>query len=130
VTFTVPALLVALALGTQPTNGRAPERPPSAQSLHAALAQRRAWQVPAPDARHGQAATAARFSGRVAVRGAARRGAAMKIGAGFVGALLGFYVGATVGGAVDCGGECYTGAMVGGSVGAAAGAVVAVLLVR
>jgi hypothetical protein len=130
VTAIVPVMLVALALGTDPVNAPASGRFATASPLHGALAQPGAWRLPEPGARGGRVAAPSRVTARVAPRRVARHGAAMKLGAGFVGALLGLYVGATVGGAIDCDGECYTGAIVGASVGTVACAVVGVLLVR
>ena len=128
-TAMMPVMLVALALGADPVTDPPSGRFATASSLHVALAQPGAWQLPEPGVRPGQVAAPSRFTARVAPRRVARHSFAMKLGAGFVGGLLGLYIGGTVAGAVDCG-DCYTNAIVGMSVGAAAGAVVGVLLVR
>jgi hypothetical protein len=128
----MPLALLALAVSAAPFDEPSPEGVGAARSaLHSALSQPSAWRLPEPEVLRTHLLKPNPSAARVGPHRVGRQSIATKIGAGFVGALLGFYVGANVGGALARGPDNeFAGAVTGGFVGAAAGAIAAVLLVR
>jgi hypothetical protein len=130
----MPLALLALAVSAAPFDGRSPEGVRAARSaLHSALLQPSVWRLPEPEVLRGHLLKPNPYAARVGPHRVGRQSAATKIGAGFVGALLGLYVGGTLGGAMgaaDRNNDSLAWALAGGYAGAAAGAIAGVLLVR
>jgi hypothetical protein len=130
----MPLALLALVVSGAPFSEPAPEGVRTAQSaLHSALSQPSAWRLPEPEVLRTHLLKPNPSAARVGPRRVGRQSAATKIGAGFVGALLGLYVGGTLGGAMgaaDKNHDALAWGVRGGYAGAAAGAIAGVLLVR
>jgi len=128
----IPVTLLALVVSGAPWNQPAPEGVRAAQSaLHSALSLPSAWRLPGSEVLRTHLLKPNPSAARVGPHRVGRQSVATKIGAGFVGALLGFYVGANLGGALNRETDNeLAGAVTGGFVGAAAGAIAGVLLAR
>jgi hypothetical protein len=128
----LPVTLLALVVAGAPWNQPAPEGVRATLSpLHAVLSEPSAWRLPEPEILRTHLLKPNASGARVGPHRVGRQSVATKIGAGFVGALLGFYVGATVGDALDREPDNeFGGGMTGGFIGAAAGAIAGVLMAR
>jgi hypothetical protein len=127
----LPVTLLALVVSGAPWNQPSLEGAGAARfALHAALSQPSARSLSGTDVLRAHMVRPSRSAMPRPQRRVGPHSALTKLGAGCVGALLGFYVGAGVGAATDKGSESYTGVLIGGYGGAAAGAIAGVLLVR
>jgi hypothetical protein len=130
----MPLALLALAVSGASFSELTPEGVRAAPSaLHSALSQPSAWRLPEPEVLRTHLLKPNPSAVRVGPHRVGRQSAATRIGAGFIGALLGLYVGGTLGaamGAADKNQDALAWAVVGGYAGAAAGAIAGVLLVR
>jgi hypothetical protein len=128
----MPLALLALAVSAAPFDEPSPEGVGAARSaLHAILSQPSSWRLPEPEVLRTHLLKPNPSGARVGPHRVGRHSVATKIGAGFVGALLGFYVGGNVGRAVNRGTDNeLAGAVNGGFLGAAVGAIAGVLLAR
>jgi hypothetical protein len=128
----MPVALLALVVSGVPWNEPAPDGGRAARSaLHSALSEPSTWRLPEPEFLRTQLLKPNPSATRIGPRRVGRHSAATKIGAGFVGALLGLYVGGTLGGAMgaaDKNHDALAWGVIGGYAGAAAGAIAGVLL--
>ena len=130
----MPLALLALVVTGAPFNGPAREGVGVDRSaLHSVLSRPSVWRLHEPEVLRTHLLKPNPSATRIGPRRVGRHSAATKIGAGFVGALLGLYVGGTLGGAMGAADKNHdelAWAVTGGFAGAAAGAIAGVLLVH